>query len=202
MALTTLNENKTYLGIALSNTDEDAKLEIFRKSVEQSIINYCEVDFEEHVVTKELHDGIQADVIVPKFMPIISVQAVYFSVDADGENGTQVDSDHLSNDETGIMLRGTYSPKPYRRVVRVDYTHGYVVVPDDVKLAVYQSVKAEYNRDSNNTEHLSSRSKESESENYLAAWDKETGLPRQIKYKLQPYRVYEFPNIGMAQRNI
>jgi len=202
MALTTLNENKTYLGISLSTTDYDDKIEMFRKSVEQSIINYCEVDFEKHVVTKELHDCIQADVIVPKFMPILSVEAIYFSVDSDGENGVLVESDYYTADETGIMLRGTYSPRPYRRVVRLDYTYGYEEVPDDVKLAVYQSVKAEYNRDSNNTEHLSSRSKESESENYLAAWDKETGLPKQIKYKLQSYRVYEFPNIGMAQRNI
>lgn len=202
MALTTLNDVKGYLGISLTDTQYDAKLEIMRKSVEQSVLNYCEVDFASHVVTKELIDGTQSDVLVTKYFPVLSVQAIYFDCDSAGEGGSLLDSDLYSIDQSAIYLRGVKSPYTSRGTVRVDYTHGYTAVPDDVLLCVYQSVKAEFNRDSNNTEHLSNRSKEDESEGYLSAWDKKTGLPSQIISKLQAYRVYEFPMVGMAQRNM
>lgn len=199
MSLVTLQEIKDFLGI--TGSAQDAKLTIFQESVEASVKNYCDCAFEPVAVTGELHDGTTSDVIVPKFSPLISIQGLYFWTDVDGTGGTQMDEDRdFYFDENAITLREQYSPRG-RGIVRIDYTHGYATVPGDVKLAILQSVKAELRRDSNNTEHIASRSKMNESEGFNAAWDKKTGLPSQIISKLQPYRVYEVPLVSMAQRN-
>ena len=200
MSLVTLDEIKTYMRITGSEYDD--LLTMFQESVEQSIINYCETDFETHVITNEMHDGLGADVIVPKYFPILSVQSIVFGVDAAGAGGSEQDSDNYYYDATGIMLRkGIVTTPRGRGYIRVDYTAGYASIPSDVKMVVYQSVKAEYQRQNRNNEDINSRSKGEESENYGAAWDKKTGLPSQIVSKLQSYRIYEFPLIGSAQRN-
>jgi hypothetical protein len=202
MALTTLNEVKTYLGISLSDTSRDALIETLRLAIEQSIVNYCETDFEQHALTGELHDGTRADTFVPKNFPILSVQAVIFNCDVDGTGGFTLDGDRdYYFDVNSINLRGLHTPQA-RGIVRIDYTYGYATVPADVKLVVYQSVKAELQRNDSNTEHISSRSKRDESESFGGVWDAKTGLPKAQLARLQPYRIIEFPNVSMAQRNL
>jgi hypothetical protein len=201
MALTTLDENKSFLGISLSDHTYDVILEIFRRAIENCVINYCENDFLSTARTKELCDGSLSDVIVPKYFPIISVQAIYFGCDGSGNNGDLVDADNYSFDATGIILRNGIDTPYGRKYIRIDYTSGYASVPDDVKLVVYQSVKSEYQRHNRKTEDVGSRSKGDESESYNSAWDKKSGLPVQVVSKLQSYRTYEIPQIGIAQRN-
>jgi hypothetical protein len=191
MALTTLADNKTYMGITVNTYD--AIIEMLRESTEQSVINYCETDFTLKTITNEVHDGINADVIVPKYFPIISIQKVMFD---DLELGV----DQYYYDNSGIILKGIVTPFA-RGVIKVNYTAGFASVPADVKLCVYQAVKSEYQRRERKTEDISSRSKEGESESFGSAWDRKSGLPMQIVSKLQAYRVYECPNIGMSQRN-
>ena len=203
MALTTLADLKTFLGI--EDSSQDVILTILKDSVEQSIINYCETDFTTKVVTNEILSGTKADVIVPLNFPIISVQAVFLNVDADGTNGFELDDDKdYYNDEGAIYLMGVHTPNARGRV-RIDYTWGYAAVPADVKLAVYQGVKVELQRYSTNTEAGMGRSKGDESETGGSStnlMDELTGLPKTVVAKLQAYKVYEFPNINMAQRNL
>jgi hypothetical protein len=206
--LVTLNDIKTFLGIPLVNTEYDAILTVFQESVEQSIINYCQTDFATHAIVGppgEILDGGRQDVLIPKNFPIISVERVYFNVNVDGTGGYQLGSTDYFYDEGSITLRSQHAPFA-RGIVRLDYTYGYAAVPGDVKAAVYQSVKAEFQRYKKNSEDISSRSKGDESESFgtgnSGAWDPLTGLPRQIVAKLQAYRLYEFPNINMAQRNL
>ncbi len=199
MSLVTLAEIKTYMGI--TGSGEDALLTIFQEAVEQQILNYCDVEFTPTIVTNEIHDGSRADIIVPENIPIISVESVVFSVRPDGSEGTElVAEDEYYFDENAITLVNQVTPF-YRGNVRVDYTHGYATVPADVKLAVYEAVKANYQRRKRNSEDVSSRRKQDEAETYTAAWDPKSGLPTSVTAKLQTYRVYEFPNINMAQRN-
>jgi hypothetical protein len=199
--LVTLAEVKAFLGIDNANTQYDSLLTIFKNSVEQAIKNFCETTFEKVTVTKELYDGINSDVIVPKHFPILSVEGIYFHCDGDGNGGNKIDDEFYTVEESGIVLRdGLYTPNA-RKIIRLDYSYGYTAVPADVKLCALQSVKAEYQRNNQNTENLSSRGKMGESESFNSAWDSKTGLPTQIVSKLQPYRVYEFPMIGNAQRN-
>lgn len=206
--LVTLSDIKVFLGIPSTVTEYDAILAIFQESVEQSIINYCQTDFATHVIAGppgEILDGGRQDVIIPRNFPIVSVEGVFFNVDVDGTGGYELQSTDYFHDEGAITLR--YQHAPFSRgIIRLDYTYGYAAVPGDVKAAVYQSVKAEYQRYKKNSEDISSRSKGDESESFgtgnSGAWDSLTGLPRQIVAKLQAYRLYEFPNINMAQRNL
>lgn len=201
MPIITLTEQKTFLGISLSDVSMDAKLQMFIDSVCAQIENFCDCSFEEKTVLNELHDSTQSDVIVPKHAPIISIESLYFGCNVDGTGGSLMDPDrNYYIDANCITLRDNYSPRG-RGYVRIDYTHGYETVPADVKMCAFQAVKAELKRDKDNTEGIASRSKMNESESLNAAWDSKTGLPKQIVSKLQAYRVYEVPNISMAARN-
>jgi hypothetical protein len=204
MALTTLDEIKTFLGIPLVDTSKDALLTMFKDSVETSVINFCDTDFTIKTVTNEVLDGVRSDVIIPHNTPIVSITAVRLGVEMDGSGGLLLDTIEYNFDDSGITLRNVHTPFS-RGAVRVDYTWGYAAVPADVKMCVYQSVKAEYQRYKRNSEDVNSRSKGDESESYggiNSAWDSYTGLPKQIMAKLQHYKLYEFPLINTAQRNI
>jgi len=208
MSLVTLDNIKTFLGIELSDTSQDVLLTMFQESVEASIIAFCDSDFSIKTVVNEIHDGIQSDVIVPRNYPITDVDAVYMGVYPDGTNGILLDpTREYSFSESSIVLRGQITPFA-RSSVRVDYKWGYASVPGDVKMAVYQSVKAESQRHARNTEDISSRSKGDESESYGngsgagSIWDSATGLPKTIVAKLANYKTFEFPTAGMAQRNM
>lgn len=202
MSLTTLDDVKTFLGIELSNTDRDALITMFKDSVEASVIEYCEHDFTPQVVTNERNDGGQSDTLVPEGYPIISVQAVKINVQADGSGGDTLDSSAYYHDDSGIFFLWQHTP--FRRgAIRVDYTWGYASVPANVKMCVYQAVKAELQRYDANAEHIGSRSKNGESESMgTSVWDDLTGLPKTIVAKLQPYKRLEFPSAHYAQRNI
>lgn len=204
MSLTTLDENKIYQGIKLTDTSQDVIIEIFREAVEQAILNFCECSFEPIVIAGppgEILDSDNSDIIVPKNSPIISVEKLFVGVDVDGTGGSELDQDRdFYTDENSIILRDTRTPRG-RGLLRVDYTYGFAAVPPDVKLAVFQSVKAEMQRKKRNAEDITSRSKNGESESYSGAFDPKTGLPKAAIAKVQAYRTYEFPNIGSAQRN-
>ncbi len=207
MALTTLADVKTFLGIDAGDTSQDALITMFKDAVEQAVINFCDTDFTIQTVTNEILDGIRADVIVPRNFPITDVDAIYVACQPDGTGGILLDGTRdYSFNESAITLRGQHTPFS-RACVRVDYKWGYATVPADVKMAVYQSIKAEMQRYSRNTEDVNSRSKGDESENYggtgvNGVWDSATGLPKTIVAKLSNYRTFEFPTAGMAQRNI
>lgn len=201
MALATLTQVKTFLKIPLDYTDDDVQLQAFIDSVSSQIKNFTECSFEPVVVTREMLDGIQADIIVTKSTPIISVQKVIFGCDVQGNGGIELEPSAYYNTESVIKLRYAQSPRG-RGFVRVDYTHGYSTVPADVLMALYQAVKAEMGRFNGDTEGLGSIRKQDESVNYNGGWDDKTGLPKQIVSKLQPYRSYGFPvGAGFAQRN-
>jgi hypothetical protein len=201
MELASLADVKAFLKIENSDTQFDAILTIFKNSVEAAILNFTDCPFEAITVTGELYDGTDCDIITPKNYPLISVEGLYFYCDGFGQNGTKIDPEYYVMEESGIVLRNALFAPNARKNIRIDYTYGYEDVPADVKICVLQGVKAEFQRWSQNTENINSRSKMGESESFGSAWDKSSGLPSQILGKLQPYKVYEFPMIGNAQRN-
>lgn len=200
--IVTLASIKLFLGIEPLDTTQDAVITMFQESVEASVVSFCDSDFTAQVVTGEVVDGIQADIIVPKNYPVISVEGVYLGVDASGANGSLLDatSDYTFSASAISLIRNS---TPFQRSsVRIDYTWGYSAVPGDVKMAIYQCVKAELQRYSRNTEDVSTRSKGVESDGGAGAWDATTGLPKAIVAKLASYKTFEFPTVGMAQRNL
>lgn len=199
MPIATKEEVKAYLGIA--DTTQDALIDLVLPAVIDLITQYCDTDFDEVTKTGEIIDGQNTDVIVLDNFPVTEVIAVYLGVDTKGENGLLLeDTQYYVDDDGSIILRNVQTPF-MRGSVRVDYKHGYAAVPPSVKLCAIQATKAEMQRKKRGTEDISSRSKDGESESYGSAWDKKTGLPVQIMSKLEQFRVKEFPNAGMAQRN-
>jgi hypothetical protein len=206
MALTTLADIKVFLGIEPSDTSQDALITMFKDSIEETIINYCDTDFTIQTVVNERVDGLRSDVITPDNYPITDVDAVYFDVEVDGTGGWLLDASREYDwDDGAIYLRGNQTPFA-RRGVRIDYKWGYASVPANVKMCVYISTKAMMQRHNKNTEDVGSISKQDESQQVggmgvNGIWDTETGLPNAAVALIKDYRTFEFPASGMAQRN-
>lgn len=205
MALLNLNtEIKPWLGIPVPTTAHDDVLTIINNAMSQAVLNYTETDFQTHIQVGEVLDGNQSDVIVPRNIPIVSIQAIYFYTSPSGSAGMLLDPSNYQLVSDTIVLQNVQTPFNRSRI-RVDYTWGYNGVPGDVKLCLLQAVEAEFRRKGNKTLGVSSRSKKDESESYksdIGEWDEKSGLPKVLVYKLTPYKTFEFPNQPMAVRNI
>lgn len=209
---------KPWLGIDPAETKYDTTLTIIRDSVERSVLNYVESVFAQRTVT-ELYDGGGSDSLAVRGIPIVSVTDVILNVNLDGTGGSALDatSYYLPGDmeevdtydgtgtrgSSAILFRGIKLPRN-RGIIRVDYTYGYDGVPPDIKHSILLAVEAEFRRKGRKTIGTSGRSKKDESERFsnpLSSWDKKTGLPQEVVYKLNPYRAIEFPVQPMATFN-
>ena len=204
MILLDLNTDiKPWLGIDVLETKYDSLLTTIGDAMEASVINYCETDFQLHVVTREVLDGNSSDVIITRNIPVQSVQAIYFNCDVNGDNGSLIDPLSYQVFPESITLQSIRTPFARSRV-RVDYTYGYSGLPSDVKLCLIQCVEAEWRRKAQKSLLGTNISKKDESDNATQKaneWDSKTGLPTVLVYKLNPYRAFEFPCQPMAQRN-
>jgi len=73
-----------------------------------------------------------------------------------------------------------------------------------VKQAILLGVEAEFRRRGRKSIGTSGRSKKDESERFdngVGSWDKKSGLPKEVVFKLNPYRVFEFPAQPRATHN-
>ena len=209
MALVTLADLKTFMGIDTLDVSQDAIITIFQDAVEQTVINYCDTDFTIQTVTNERHDLQNSDILTPENYPITSVDAVYLGIDTSGSNGILLDPTLYDWDEGAIYFRDEGVGR-MRRGARVDYKWGYSAVPPDVKMAIYYSVKAMLQRHNKNAEDTGGGiQKKDESQTAAgtgnakagSVWDAMTGLPSAAVALIQNYRTFEFPAAGMAQRN-
>ena len=221
MGILTLNDDvKPWLGIETAETKHDSALTVILKSMEKAVLNYTEAAFSQKVVVGELLDGNLSDSIVTRNSPIVSVQQIIFNVNTDGTGGSalstssyylpqdmeEVGPNYEGNDPKGssaILLRHLSTPRG-RGLVRVDYTYGFNGVPPDVKHAILLAVEADFRRKGRKSIGTSGRRKKDESESFNdspSAWDKKTGLPQEVVYKLNPYSVFEFPAQPMATFN-
>ena len=193
---------KPWLSIDQTDTKHDNTLNVINEAMSQAVINFVEHDFSLKTV-EEYQDGNQSDVILTNNIPINSVSAIYFWTNTDGSDGSLIDPSHYQVRDTEIVLRDY--PTPFSRArLRIDYVWGYDGLPADVKLMLLQAVEAEFRRKGNKTLGGFNRSKKDESMSTLSdndSWDKKTGLPSVLVYKLESYKVFEFPRQPMAIRN-
>jgi len=195
---------KPWLGIPTDVTTHDSVLTIINEAMEQAILNFTETDFVLHDDTMEIHDGNQSDVIVPRRIPVVSIESIHIHIANDGSGGSLLDPDQYELVDDTITLKGIQTPFARSRI-KVIYTWGYDGLPADVKLCMLQAIEAEFRRKGNKTLGLGSRSKKDESENLksdLTDWDEKSGLPKVLAFKLVPYKVFEFPNQPMSARNV
>lgn len=201
---------KDWIGVPSGDTTQDAKLTIMLNGVSAKIAQICGTDFALHVVlaaSPEIIDGGRADIIMPKYLPLISVEQVILGWDLyTAPGGYPLDPADYQVEESGIILRHQYTPQG-RGNVAVAYHGGYTAVPDDVIQATLISVEAMYLRLAKKSMGMTSRSKSvgsgtSEQENFGGAWDPASGLPKDAIGLLESHRDFEWPNAqSMATRN-
>lgn len=147
MAIITLSELKTFLGI--SGTSEDAQLTPMVAMVNKYLVNYVDRDIEETTYEDELYDGPGTVALTLRNYPIIEVSSVMcnnieveeVSYEDRMDNGT--DGYWIKDPELGILWRSGLWPRG-RGIILISYTAGYETIPDDVKYAAY--VAASYLR--------------------------------------------------------
>ena len=199
------NDIKPWLNIEASNTKNDTTLTIINEAMCQAVINYTETKFALTVVTNEVLDANESDIIITDNMPIVSVQKLFFFVETDGSGGEEIETSDFQVKDHAIHLKHLH--QPFRRsFVRVDYTYGFDGLPKDIKLMLLQAIEAEFRRKGRKALGISSRSKKDESETFKGMnprdWDPKTGLPKELVFKLNFYKQsFEFPRQPIATRN-
>ena len=194
--------------LSITTTDHDTTLAILRDSVEQSVANYVEHEFESKVEPGEVIDGTKADAIAPKNWPILSVQSLHMYASIDGTGGNLIDPSQYKVEDWGIVLGDGLHSSRGRGTIRLAYTWGFASLPADAKLAILQTVEAEFRRKKRKSIGAGARSKKDESEGQgsgsdESAWDKKSGLPKAVLGKLNSYKQGpEFTSQPMATRNL
>lgn len=208
-AMVDLPTTKDWLGIDALDTRFDSKLNIIIAGVSAKIAQYCDTDFTLHVIdpsTPEIIDGVRADIIIPRYLPLVSVESLLIHIDVTGLGGLDLSTDDYQVEQWGLVLKRLNTPQG-RANVSIGYHGGYAAVPDDVIQAALLSVEAMYNRLTRKAIGVSMRSKAvgsgtTEQEQYQAAWDVSSGLPTEAVALLQSHKNFEWPsNQSMATRN-
>ncbi len=196
---------KPWLGIDAAVATHDATLAIIRDAIEQAVVNYVEHEFEPKADT-QIIDGTMSDMLTPDNWPVLSVQSLHFYNSIDGSGGQLIDPSRYAVREEGIVLASEFHSPRGRGRINLVYTWGYASLPGDVKLAILQSVEAEFRRKGRKSIGVGGRSKKDESESLsggdASAWDNKTGLPKEVIGKLSTYKQGpEFTTQPMAARN-
>jgi len=152
-ALTTVANQKSYLGISVSTFD--TLLEIFINGCSEWIENEISrviIDSEEDIV--ELHDGdfdgTGRNKLFLKQYPINDLTSVEYKT---GSLGTPTwvafnANDYTTDDEAGIIYLNASlaSITPDRQNIRVTYQGGFVTAPSDLELACLKLVAKEFDK--------------------------------------------------------
>lgn len=202
----TLDEAKAWLGIDLPTTTYDAILTDLILVGSEAVNAWTETRFDAPQVINgtnpEIKDVRRQDVIILKNWPIITVDAIYLNVNADGSNGALVQPTEYNYDEVEIRFRWMNMPLQ-RGYLRVDYTWGYATVPARVKLATKLAVEGYYRMRKSQSVGIKAKSKEGESISFDGAWNKMAGLPEQAVSLLADFRRIDFDmgEGGLTTRN-
>jgi len=141
MAVLTLSDFKTYLGIESSM--EDTKLTLLVDATNEFIKNYCHRIFEA-TDYDELYDGTGTNSLILNNYPIISITSIYAS-DEEVEERTGIDEEgyYIKDAEHGVIYNNDLWERG-RGIIKVTYRGGYETIPGDLIFAYYRT--AEYLR--------------------------------------------------------
>ncbi len=141
MALFTLTELKTFLGI--SGTTEDAQLTPMVAAVNAWVLKYLDRGIEKTTYTGELYDGTGTASLILRNYPVSAVTKVLIeneelkAVDYDDRVESGTDGYWIKDADTGILFRSSCWPRG-RGLIKVSYTAGYDEIPDDLKYCCYR----------------------------------------------------------------
>jgi hypothetical protein len=151
MALFNLTELKSYL--AITGTDEDDQLQFIVDGVNQAAVEQLEREIESAEGT-EYYDGHDDKLLILRRRPVTAVAGVW--VDPTGYAGQGANAFASTtewtagrdffirstdeNEDNGAIIESISRVWPFGRMnIKVTYTAGYSVVPDDLKLALLKT---------------------------------------------------------------
>lgn len=194
MSLTTLSKVKSYLGIASGDTSDDGLLTMLIASADakaRDVMNGREIESASYTIQL---DGSGTDELCLPQYPITAIAGVWQDDNLEFGDDAQLEpqEDFTHEPSAGIlfMLQGVWTKG--RRNVKVQYTAGYAVVPDDIEEATRMAVADSFTR----AKQLASGQSQNEllaedvgerSEQYQAEAT-ECGLPVQSKAVFMRYR--------------
>lgn len=171
MALCTLSDLKSWLGIDTLDTSKDTILTMISNAISKKYEGYCGTKLEETVITNELYEGSgNTNSLVLKNINVSSIQKIEFLLNDVWETIYEykelpletIDTYNLTLDnENGIIKLNTYIPSktgydiltsnPNYMVkypnVRVSYTCGFNPIPSDLAYICLKSSSRQYSRE-------------------------------------------------------
>lgn len=192
-ALLELNEAKNWLGISLTDTDYDFKIEQFINSASEKIETYLNRKLAAKSYTERV-DGNRNVRVILKHYPVESVSSVKLSSSWDFTvDAIDVDDYHISDD--GVLTFKNSTAKRGNLNLQVVYNGGYVLpnspvqvgeaLPSAIKMACIEFVKWLWNIDHDERFGVSSRNKQGQTVSYVK------GIPQEIMAMIEDYKRVE-----------
>lgn len=151
MALVSLPEMKTYLGIPALDTTYDAFLTMQLEIVSAAVEEYCSRKFEETQYLQVFYredfpeDSAFKTLQLAQY-PLVSVDFVQEYLDEDDVVG-EVITDYRANYPTAILQKNLNARFfSYGNILHVQYTSGYNSIPVLIQSVVYSIVEERYNK--------------------------------------------------------
>lgn len=141
LPLVTRAEYKAYAG--LTSPTQDAAIELLIPKVSEFVKTLCRRSFVDYVTTPKIEyfDGGDYN-LIPSETPTIAVTSVEYSSDYGATYTALVNlTDYVVSKRNGEIY--TTSTEPFNSGInafKVTYTAGYAVLPDELKLAVFDLI--------------------------------------------------------------
>ncbi len=197
MALATLAQLKSQLGILNSETKYDTKLNLYLNAASDWVETYCDRKFEASNYV-EILSGNRCNFLNPDQWPIISVSELRISWNRDWASATSLiaSTDYgISSDKIGVTYYAGYFPQGYDNV-RLSYRAGYETIPSDLQLGVIWAAEWFYLHNNRGDSGRTTASKQGESVGVLAE------VPPMCKQIIDSYRRMDFAASPLAPSHI
>lgn len=197
MALASLDQVKSQLGIIQSEIKYNAKLNLYLTAASAWVESYCDRKFEAANYV-ETFSGNRCNYFSPDQWPIISVSELRISSSRDWESSSSLVSANEYNitaDQVGITYYSGFLPKGVDNI-RLSYRAGYEVIPGDLQLGVIWAAEWFYLHNNRGDQGRTTASKQGESVGILS------DIPEMIKKIINPYRRMDFAAAPLAPGHI
>ena len=183
--LTTVADVKDVLGIPVSETSQDSRLDRLVTAASRRIATFCDRRFISETYTEFQH-GRRTNTLILKHWPAVKPTELNEDADSVFPASSQIASDEydILDDQFVVLLSGRRF-RPGTRSIKIVYTAGYTTanIPEDLKDNANWLVEHLFNMTSDRRVGIVSKSKSGESISYIT-----DDLPPLVKQGLMPYK--------------